>query len=74
MDSETTVRRHREESSGQWKVEMDAKREGEPTILAIFGSDRGLTIWDPGIKSAFQDTTLRARWFEGVRNVYALSS
>ncbi|GJX29866.1 hypothetical protein Tco_0237945 [Tanacetum coccineum] len=24
------------------------------------GSDRGLTIWDPGIKSAFQDTTLRA--------------
>ncbi|GKF66526.1 hypothetical protein Tco_0193043, partial [Tanacetum coccineum] len=42
------------------KVERDAKREGEPTILATFGSDRGITIWDPGIKSAFQDDTLRA--------------
>nr|GEU63208.1 hypothetical protein [Tanacetum cinerariifolium] len=27
------------------KVEMDAKREGEPTILAIFGSDRGKKLF-----------------------------
>ncbi|GKD57789.1 hypothetical protein Tco_1291176 [Tanacetum coccineum] len=47
-------------SSGNWKeldneskdmkVERDAEREGEPTILATFGSDRGTTIWDPRIK------------------------
>ncbi|GJZ37399.1 polypyrimidine tract-binding protein homolog 3 [Tanacetum coccineum] len=29
------------------KVERDAEREGEPTILATFCSDRGITIWDP---------------------------
>ncbi|GJU34445.1 hypothetical protein Tco_1182799 [Tanacetum coccineum] len=27
------------------------------------GSDRGITIWNPEIKSAFQDDSLRARWF-----------
>ncbi|GKA93071.1 polypyrimidine tract-binding protein homolog 3 [Tanacetum coccineum] len=31
------------------KVERDAEREGEPNILAPFGSDRGITIWDPEI-------------------------
>ncbi|GJZ27579.1 hypothetical protein Tco_0571832 [Tanacetum coccineum] len=55
--------RVQQKSLGNWKeldneskdrkVEMAAKREGEPTILATFGSDRGITIWDPGIKSAF---------------------
>ncbi|GJR22843.1 hypothetical protein Tco_0971370 [Tanacetum coccineum] len=49
------------------KVERDAKREGEPTILATFGSDRSITIWDPRIKSAFQDDTLRARTFSLAR-------
>ncbi|GJW35878.1 hypothetical protein Tco_0058798, partial [Tanacetum coccineum] len=42
-----------ENESGDRKVERDAKREGEPTILATFGSDWGITIWDPEIKSAF---------------------
>ncbi|GJX15981.1 hypothetical protein Tco_0216813 [Tanacetum coccineum] len=36
------------------KVESDAEREGELTILAIFCSDRGITIWDPGIKIFFR--------------------
>nr|GEV36168.1 hypothetical protein [Tanacetum cinerariifolium] len=54
------------------KVEMDTKR-GEPTILATFDSDRGITIWDPEIKSAFQDNTLRARWFRRSEECYALS-
>ncbi|GKE23234.1 hypothetical protein Tco_1434746 [Tanacetum coccineum] len=36
------------------KVERDAKREGEPTILATFRSDRGITIWDPEIKIVFK--------------------
>ncbi|GJR39532.1 hypothetical protein Tco_1215216 [Tanacetum coccineum] len=36
------------------KVERDAKREGEPTILETFGSDRGITIWDPKIKIFFR--------------------
>ncbi|GJU66329.1 hypothetical protein Tco_1252588 [Tanacetum coccineum] len=49
--------------SKERKVEMDAKREGESTILATFDSDRGITIWDPEIKSAFQDNTMRAMWF-----------
>ncbi|GKE19407.1 hypothetical protein Tco_1426984 [Tanacetum coccineum] len=40
--------------SKDWKVERDAKREGEPTILATFGSDRGITISDPGIKIVFK--------------------
>ncbi|GJZ74860.1 hypothetical protein Tco_0639325 [Tanacetum coccineum] len=40
--------------SEDWKVERDSKREGEPTILATFGSDRGITIWDPGIKIVFK--------------------
>ncbi|GKC52577.1 hypothetical protein Tco_1075322 [Tanacetum coccineum] len=40
--------------SEDWKVERDAKREGEPTILATFGSDRGITIWDPEIKIVFK--------------------
>ncbi|GJS97897.1 hypothetical protein Tco_0819067 [Tanacetum coccineum] len=43
------------------KVERDAEREGEPNILATFGSDRGITIWDPKIN--FLDITLRTRWF-----------
>ncbi|GJY52419.1 immune-associated nucleotide-binding protein 9 [Tanacetum coccineum] len=30
------------------KVERDAEREGEPNIIATFGSNRGITIWDPG--------------------------
>ncbi|GJS41502.1 zinc finger, CCHC-type containing protein [Tanacetum coccineum] len=48
-----------QKSSGNWKeldnesenrkVERDVEREGEPTILATFGSDRGITIWDPEI-------------------------
>ncbi|GJT05042.1 hypothetical protein Tco_0839504 [Tanacetum coccineum] len=45
------------------KVERDAKREGEPTILEIFGSDRGITIWDPGIK-IFLDNTMKAGGFK----------
>ncbi|GKC89388.1 hypothetical protein Tco_1150037 [Tanacetum coccineum] len=53
------------------KVERDAKREREPTILETFGSDRGITIWDHGIKSAFQDDTLRARWFRRSEECYA---
>ncbi|GJW48103.1 hypothetical protein Tco_0079749 [Tanacetum coccineum] len=40
--------------SEDWKVERDAKREGEPTILATFRSDRGITIWDPEIKIVFK--------------------
>ncbi|GKB96876.1 hypothetical protein Tco_0983013 [Tanacetum coccineum] len=40
--------------SEDWKVERDAKREGEPTILATFGSYRGITIWDPEIKIVFK--------------------
>nr|GEY48930.1 DDT domain-containing protein [Tanacetum cinerariifolium] len=56
------------------KVEMDAKREGGPTILATFGSDRGITIWDPEIKSAFQDDTLRTRRFQRSGECYALGS
>nr|GEZ91915.1 hypothetical protein [Tanacetum cinerariifolium] len=48
--------------SEDMKVERDTKKEGEPTILATFGSGRGITIWDPEIKSAFQDDTLRAMW------------
>ncbi|GJU89802.1 hypothetical protein Tco_1302225 [Tanacetum coccineum] len=32
------------------KVERDSEREGQPTILATFCSDRGITIWDPRIK------------------------
>ncbi|GJW78593.1 hypothetical protein Tco_0140275 [Tanacetum coccineum] len=40
--------------SEDWKVERDSKREGEPTILATFGSDRGITIWDPEIKIVFK--------------------
>nr|GEV26365.1 hypothetical protein [Tanacetum cinerariifolium] len=55
------------------KVERDAKREGEPTILAIFNSDQGITIWDPRIKSAFQDDTLRVRWFRRSEECYALN-
>ncbi|GJX30237.1 hypothetical protein Tco_0238316 [Tanacetum coccineum] len=55
------------------KVERDAKRKGEPTILATFGSDRGITIWDPRIKSVFQDDTLRARWFRRSEEFYALN-
>ncbi|GJT18886.1 hypothetical protein Tco_0877592 [Tanacetum coccineum] len=31
------------------KVERDAEKEGEPNIFAPFGSDRGITIWDPRI-------------------------
>nr|GEX76543.1 hypothetical protein [Tanacetum cinerariifolium] len=54
-------------------VEMDAKREGEPTIFATFASEWGITIWDPEIKSAFQDNTLRARWFRRSEECYALS-
>ncbi|GKF34416.1 hypothetical protein Tco_0107616, partial [Tanacetum coccineum] len=38
----------------------------------ISGSDRGVTIWDPGIKSAFLDITLRARWFRRSGECYAL--
>ncbi|GKB78850.1 hypothetical protein Tco_0945745 [Tanacetum coccineum] len=65
QDLEETIRHkpNKQKSLGNWKeldneskdrkVEMAAKREGEPTILATFGSDRGITIWDPGIKSAF---------------------
>ncbi|GJT02334.1 hypothetical protein Tco_0823503 [Tanacetum coccineum] len=70
-------------SSRNWKeldnesedrnVERDAKREGEPTILATFGSDQGITIWDRRIKSAFQDNTLRAKWFRRSGECYALS-
>ncbi|GKA24227.1 hypothetical protein Tco_0710260 [Tanacetum coccineum] len=30
-------------------------------------------LWDPGIKSAFQDDTLRARWFRRSKECYALS-
>ncbi|GJT94253.1 polypyrimidine tract-binding protein homolog 3 [Tanacetum coccineum] len=36
------------------KVERDAEREGEPTILATFCSDRGIIIWDPEIKIYFR--------------------
>ncbi|GJV24690.1 hypothetical protein Tco_1377385 [Tanacetum coccineum] len=44
------------------KVERDAEREGEPTILATFCRDQGITIWDLRI-NIFLDDTLRARWF-----------
>ncbi|GKA15419.1 reverse transcriptase domain-containing protein [Tanacetum coccineum] len=54
------------------KLERDAKREEELTILATFSIDRGITIWDPKIKSAFQDDTLRARWFRRSGECYAL--
>ncbi|GJZ88182.1 hypothetical protein Tco_0659964 [Tanacetum coccineum] len=37
-------------------VERDAEKEGEPNILATFGSDRGITIWDLGIKFFFKTT------------------
>ncbi|GKE31916.1 hypothetical protein Tco_1451238, partial [Tanacetum coccineum] len=83
-DMVDAVSRVKEKSSENWKeldnesedrkVERDAKREGEPTILATFGSDRGITIWDPRIKSAFQDNTLRARWFQRSGKCYALGS
>ncbi|GJV35190.1 hypothetical protein Tco_1407667 [Tanacetum coccineum] len=72
-DMVDALSRVEQKSLGNWKeldnepkdrkVERDVKREGEPTILATFGSDQGITIWDPRIKSAFQDNTLRARWF-----------
>ncbi|GKC02490.1 hypothetical protein Tco_0994100 [Tanacetum coccineum] len=55
------------------KVERHAKREEEPTTLATFSSDRGITIWDTKIKIAFQDDTLRARWFRRSKECYALS-
>nr|GEX39513.1 hypothetical protein [Tanacetum cinerariifolium] len=59
--------------SGDRKVQRDAKKEGEPTILATFSSDRGITIWDPEIKTAFQDDTLRVRWFQKSEECYAPS-
>ncbi|GJS62016.1 hypothetical protein Tco_0656800 [Tanacetum coccineum] len=81
-DMVDALSRVEQKSSGNWKeldnesedrkVERDAKREGEPTILATFSSDQGITIWDPRIKSAFQDDTLRARWFRRSGECYAL--
>ncbi|GJV13916.1 hypothetical protein Tco_1359239 [Tanacetum coccineum] len=63
-DMVDAMSRVEQKSSGNWKeldnesedrkVERDAKREGEPTILATFGSDQGITIWDPGIKIFFR--------------------
>ncbi|GJU42250.1 hypothetical protein Tco_1195207 [Tanacetum coccineum] len=51
------------------KVERDAEREGEPNIIATFGSNRGITIWDPG--NSFLDITLRTRWFRRSGECYA---
>ncbi|GKD83925.1 hypothetical protein Tco_1350764 [Tanacetum coccineum] len=62
-DSETSDR----------KVERDAKREGESIILATFGSNRDISIWDPEIKSAIQDITLMAKWFRRSAECYALN-
>nr|GEX21864.1 hypothetical protein [Tanacetum cinerariifolium] len=36
------------------KVEIDVKREGEPTIVATFGNDWDITICDPIIKIYFR--------------------
>ncbi|GJU89793.1 hypothetical protein Tco_1302216 [Tanacetum coccineum] len=63
-DMVDALSRVEEKSSENWKeldnesedkkVESDAEREGELTILATFCSDRGITIWGPGIKIFFR--------------------
>ncbi|GJX12059.1 polypyrimidine tract-binding protein homolog 3 [Tanacetum coccineum] len=63
------------------EVDHGSKRRDCPLFEAsVFASlNPGLgsfahrRIWDPRIKSAFQDITLRTRWFQRSRECYALS-
>nr|GEX03776.1 hypothetical protein [Tanacetum cinerariifolium] len=65
-----TVSKELDNELEDMKVERDAKREGEPTILATFRSDCGITIWDPGMQYNFFRQHLEDKMvFECVKSV-----
>ncbi|GJX21262.1 hypothetical protein Tco_0223939 [Tanacetum coccineum] len=61
------------EETGEFYTSESEEHGTKPEKGKVVLTTMQRRLWDPGIKSAFQDDTLRARWFRRSEECYALS-